>query len=67
MAASDKQINAFDLDTKLWELVKINTAQINGCGYSHTKDALKPGETTQRPLLVPGGKFLFLLKMKKLV
>ena len=51
MAASDKQINAFELDAKLRELIKIRASQINGCGYcinTHTKDALKLGETTQR-------------------
>src|SRR5450432_398307 len=51
MAASDKQINAFELNAKLGELIKIRASQINGCGYcinTHTKDALKLGETAQR-------------------
>lgn len=51
MAASDKQVNSFVLDAKLKELIRIRVSQINGCGYcinTHTKDALKLGETTQR-------------------
>src|SRR5258705_7496351 len=51
MAASDKQVNGFVLDAKLKELIRIRVSQINGCGYcinTHTKDALKLGETTQR-------------------
>jgi AhpD family alkylhydroperoxidase len=51
MAAAEAQIVLFDLDAKLKELVKVRVSQINGCGYcinSHTKDALKIGETAQR-------------------
>jgi len=51
MAASDKKVDSFDLDAKLKELIRIRISQINGCGYcinTHTKDALKLGETTQR-------------------
>jgi len=51
MAVSDKQISGFELDGKLRELIKIRASQINGCGYcinTHTTDALKLGETTQR-------------------
>lgn len=51
MAASDKQVESFELDAKLKELIRIRVSQINGCGYcinSHTKDALKIGETSQR-------------------
>lgn len=51
MAASDRQVESFELDAKLKELIRIRVSQINGCGYcinSHTKDALKIGETTQR-------------------
>src|SRR5882757_4410817 len=51
MAAADKQVNAFELDNRLKELIRIRVSQINGCGYcinSHTKDALSAGETTQR-------------------
>jgi AhpD family alkylhydroperoxidase len=51
MAASDKQIDSFELDAKLKELIRVRVSQINGCGYCinmHTKDALKLGETTQR-------------------
>jgi AhpD family alkylhydroperoxidase len=51
MAASDKQVGSFDLDARLKELIRIRVSQINGCGYcinTHTKDALKLGETAQR-------------------
>ena len=51
MAASDKQVDSFELDAKLKELIRVRVSQINGCGYcinTHTKDALKLGETTQR-------------------
>jgi AhpD family alkylhydroperoxidase len=51
MAASDKEVDAFDLDPKWKELIRIRVSQINGCGYCinmHTKDAMKLGETTQR-------------------
>lgn len=51
MAASDKQVESFELEAKLKELIRIRVSQINGCGYcinAHTKDALKIGETAQR-------------------
>lgn len=51
MAVSDNQVEAFELDGKLKELIRIRVSQINGCGYcinSHTKNALILGETTQR-------------------
>jgi len=51
MAASDKQVESFELDAKLKELIRIRVSQINGCGYCidyHSKDAMKLGETTQR-------------------
>jgi len=51
MAASDKQVDSFELDSKLKELIRVRVSQINGCGYcinAHTKDALKAGETAQR-------------------
>jgi AhpD family alkylhydroperoxidase len=51
MAASDKKVDSFELDAKLKELIRIRVSQINGCGYcinTHTNDALKQGETTQR-------------------
>jgi AhpD family alkylhydroperoxidase len=51
MAASDKQVDSFELDAGLKELIRIRVSQINGCGYcinEHTRDALKAGETTQR-------------------
>jgi len=51
MAASDKQVESFELDAKLKELIRIRVSQINGCGYCidyHSKDALKLGESTRR-------------------
>jgi AhpD family alkylhydroperoxidase len=51
MGASDKQVDSFELDAGLKELIRIRVSQINGCGYcinEHTRDALKAGETTQR-------------------
>jgi len=51
MAASDNKVDSFELDAKLKELIRVRVSQINGCGYcinTHTKDALKIGETTQR-------------------
>jgi len=51
MAEADKQVNSFNLDPKLKELVKVRTSQINGCGYCinyHTNDARKLGEKEQR-------------------
>lgn len=51
MAASDSKVDSFQLDPKLKELIRVRVSQINGCGYcinTHTKDALKIGETTQR-------------------
>jgi len=51
MAASDSKVDAFELDPKLKELIRVRVSQINGCGYcinTHTKDSLKLGETTQR-------------------
>lgn len=51
MTASEDAVQAFDLEPKLKELIRIRVSQINGCGYCinmHTKDALQLGETTQR-------------------
>jgi AhpD family alkylhydroperoxidase len=51
MAASDKQVESFELDARLKELIRIRVSQINGCGYcinEHTRDALKAGEAAQR-------------------
>ena len=51
MAASDNKVDSFELDPKLKELIRVRVSQINGCGYcinTHTKDALKIGETVQR-------------------
>ena len=51
MAVSDSKVDSFELDPKLKELVRVRVSQINGCGYcinTHTKDALKIGETAQR-------------------
>ena len=51
MAVSDNKVDSFELDPKLKELIRVRVSQINGCGYcinTHTKDALKIGETVQR-------------------
>jgi AhpD family alkylhydroperoxidase len=51
MAASDNKVDSFELDPKLKELIRVRVSQINGCGYcinTHTKAALKIGETAQR-------------------
>lgn len=51
MATSDNKVDSFELDAKLKELIRIRVSQIDGCGYcinTHTKDALKIGEATQR-------------------
>jgi AhpD family alkylhydroperoxidase len=51
MAGSDDLVESFELKPKLKEFIRIRVSQINGCGYcinTHTKDALKLGETTQR-------------------
>ena len=51
MAVSDSNVESFELDPKLKELIRVRVSQINGCGYcinTHTTDALKIGESTQR-------------------
>jgi AhpD family alkylhydroperoxidase len=51
MAVADKQIDAFDLDPRIRELVRIRASQINGCGYCinmHSEDARKLGEAERR-------------------
>jgi AhpD family alkylhydroperoxidase len=51
MVEAENQMEAFDLDPKLRELVKVRTSQLNGCGYCinlHAKDARTLGETEQR-------------------
>lgn len=50
-AAADDLVPSFELDATLKELIRIRVSQINGCDYcinTHTNDALKIGETTQR-------------------
>ncbi|MDP4213184.1 MAG: carboxymuconolactone decarboxylase family protein [Bacteroidota bacterium] len=57
-----KALNALDvynsksgIDKLQREMIKIRASQINGCAYcvnSHTKDALKLGETPQRIFLM---------------
>ena len=57
-----KALNALDvynsksgIDKLQREMIKIRASQINGCAYcvnSHTKDALKLGETAQRIFLM---------------
>lgn len=47
----EKYAKTTGLDSKLIELIKIRTSQINGCAYCldmHTKDARAIGETEQR-------------------
>ena len=51
MGEASKVINAFGLEPKLLELIRVRASQLNGCGYCinlHTRDALKMGETPQR-------------------
>lgn len=51
MDESDKQLDNFQLDAKLRELIRIRASQLNGCGYCvnmHSRDARKLGETEQR-------------------
>ena len=51
MNAAEKQISTFTIETKLAELIKLRTSQLNGCGYCvnlHAQDARKAGETEQR-------------------
>ncbi|MEG0327354.1 MAG: carboxymuconolactone decarboxylase family protein [Erysipelothrix sp.] len=51
MFEMEKFIKEIPLDSKLKELVKIRTSQINGCAYcvnEHSKEALEMGETIQR-------------------
>jgi AhpD family alkylhydroperoxidase len=51
MAVSDNLLGTFSLPPLLQEFITIRVSQINGCGYcinTHTKNALKLGETTQR-------------------
>jgi AhpD family alkylhydroperoxidase len=53
MAVADRQIDDFDVDPKLRELIKVRVSQINGCGYCidyHTRDSLNLGESNQRLL-----------------
>jgi AhpD family alkylhydroperoxidase len=55
MAASDDLVESFELKPILKEFIRIRVSQINGCGYcinTHTKGALKLGETTQRLLAI---------------
>jgi AhpD family alkylhydroperoxidase len=51
MIEAENQLETFELDPKLKELIKIRASQLNGCGYCinmHAKDARKLGETEQR-------------------
>jgi AhpD family alkylhydroperoxidase len=56
MLNMEKVIRGSGLESKLLELVKIRTSQINGCAYCldmHTKDARANGETEQRIYTLP--------------
>ena len=47
----DKYVQASNIGSKLYELVKMRASQINGCAYCldmHSKDARAEGETEQR-------------------
>jgi AhpD family alkylhydroperoxidase len=51
MDLADSQIETFDLNPILLDLIRLRVSQINGCGYCidyHSKTALKLGETPRR-------------------
>lgn len=51
MDVADSQIETFEFNPKLLELIRLRVSQLNGCGYCinyHSKNALKLGETVQR-------------------
>lgn len=51
MNDADSQIEKFNLNPGLLELIRLRVSQINGCGYCidyHTQNALQLGETPQR-------------------
>ena len=55
-AAAEESAAAAGLDPLLIELVKIRTSQINGCAFclrTHTRDALRKGESTDRLAVLP--------------
>lgn len=55
MMKLEEFIKTSGLDAKLYEIIKIRAAQINGCAYCldmHTRDARKMGETEQRIYLL---------------
>ncbi len=54
MDALDQYVTQTGIDIRLQELIRIRASQINGCAYcvnSHSRSALKAGETEQRLLL----------------
>src|SRR5258705_7383019 len=55
MDALDQYIDRSSIEKPHREFIKIRASQINGCAYCvdmHSHDALKPGESLQRVLLI---------------
>ncbi len=51
MLEAENQLEAFKLDPRVAEMIRIRASQLNGCGYcinAHTQDARKAGESEQR-------------------
>ncbi len=51
MDQADDLVQAFEIEPKIKELVKVRVSQLNGCGYCinyHTKEARRIGETERR-------------------
>ena len=56
MMALETQVRKSSLDSKLLQLVRMRSSQINGCAYCldmHSKDARAEGETEQRLYCLP--------------
>jgi AhpD family alkylhydroperoxidase len=56
LTALDEAVRKTHLERGLLELVRLRTAQINGCAYCvdmHSRDALAAGETERRVLALP--------------
>ncbi len=50
-AATTRQLDAAGIDSRLRELIRVRSSQLNGCAYCvsvHTKDALDAGEPVAR-------------------
>jgi AhpD family alkylhydroperoxidase len=51
MLEAENQLEAFGLEPKISEMIRVRASQLNGCGYCinmHTQDARKAGESEQR-------------------